>query len=93
MKLNVYTVFDKAVNAYMQPFFCRSKGEAIRSFSEACSDKSSNFFKYSQDYILVELGEYDDQTGLFISREPMRIIGAHEVVPDDVFTADTRVKQ
>jgi len=87
MRLQVYTVYDKAVNAYMQPFYCRTKGEAIRSFTEACCDKKSNFFKYATDYVLMELGEYDDQTGLFASREPMRIVSAHEIIPDDVFNA------
>ncbi|WNK12678.1 MAG: nonstructural protein [Microvirus sp.] len=89
MKLKVYSVHDKAVNAYMQPFYCRSKGEAIRSFTEACSDGKSNFCKYPLDYLLVELGEFDDSSGLFESREPMRIVSATEVRPDDeVFTPE-----
>ncbi|WNK14166.1 MAG: nonstructural protein [Microvirus sp.] len=86
MKLGVYTVFDRAVNAYLQPFFCRSKGEAIRSFTEACADSKSNFGKYPLDYTLVELGAYDDSTGLFESRDPMRIVAAVEVLPLDAVT-------
>lgn len=86
MKLRVYTVFDKAVNAYLQPFFCRSKGEAIRSFTEACADPKSNFGKYPVDYTLVELGEYDDVAGLFDAGEPIRVVSAVEVRPvEDVF--------
>lgn len=83
MKLQVYSVYDKAVNAFLQPFYCRSKGEAIRSFTEACSDDKSNFSKYPLDYFLVELGEFDDSTAVFNTHDPVRIVSAHEVGPVD----------
>lgn len=81
MKLQVYTVFDKAVNAFLQPFYCRSKGEAIRSFTEACSDGKSNFAKYPLDYFLVHVGEYDDSNAIFTTHDPVRIVSANEVAP------------
>ena len=89
MILEVYSVFDKAVNAYMQPFYCRSKGEAIRSFTEAVNDGSKPFGKYSLDYFLVSLGEFDDNSGSFTGHGPLRVIGANEVVIDEVFTPAT----
>lgn len=85
MKLQVYTVFDKSVGAYLQPFFSRAKGEALRSFTEACNDKASNFNKYSLDFTLVLLGEWDDVAGQFTTHDPIRVIGANEVVVDEVF--------
>lgn len=65
MRLIVCSVYDSAVGAYLQPFFCRSKGEAIRSFMSACEDKQSNFARFAKDYTLVYFGHWDDQSGEF----------------------------
>ncbi|QCQ84783.1 nonstructural protein [Blackfly microvirus SF02] len=80
MITEVFSVFDKAVNAFLPPFQCRTKGEAIRSFSEAVNDPSKSFGKYSVDYVLMGLGTWDDNSGLFSPRDPIRIIGASEVI-------------
>jgi hypothetical protein len=85
MRLKVYTVHDKAVGAFLQPFFSRSKGEAIRSFTEACNDANSQFNKHAGDYVLFELGEYDDGSSLFACSEPVRVISALECMFDDPF--------
>jgi predicted acyl esterase len=92
MKLHVYSVFDKAVGAYLQPFYARSNGEALRSFSEACNNGSSQFAKHAIDYTLVRLGEWDDCSGLFVTVDPQRVISASEVVvADDPFTEDKKI--
>lgn len=85
MKLLVFSVYDKAVGAYLQPFFCRSKGEALRSFADACNDEKNNFNKHASDFLLVSLGEYDDAAGTFECVDPVRVISAVEcLVADDV---------
>lgn len=63
MKQKVFVVFDSKVEAYMTPFFCRSKGEALRSWETACNDGQSMMSKHPADYTLFESGEYDDATG------------------------------
>lgn len=80
MKLHVFSVLDKAVGAFLQPFYARSKGEALRSFTEACHDEKSLFAKHGTDYLLMYLGEFDDVTGLFTTGEPERLLGAFEAV-------------
>lgn len=82
MIMQVFTVFDAAVGAYLQPFFCRSKGEATRSFGEACNDKSKPFFNHPLDFTLVYLGEWDDGGAVFNCAPPVRIVSAHECVVD-----------
>lgn len=64
MILKMFTVYDQGVEAYMQPFCCKSKGEAIRSFTETANDPNSQLYKYAPDFTLMEIGEWDDQTGL-----------------------------
>lgn len=62
MKLKVYTVYDKAVGAYLPPFFARAKGDALRMFQASCQNSNHQFFKYAGDYTLFEIGEFDDGT-------------------------------
>ena len=79
MIYEVYSVYDKAVKAYLQPFFMRSKGEAIRSFSAAVNDEKGPFSRNRDDYVLYFVGVFDDNTGLFTSGESQRVLGAAEV--------------
>lgn len=73
-----FAVYDKAVEAYMQPFPVRAKGEAIRSFSLA-ADKGS-FQGALNEYTLYHLGSYDDASGIFTNCPggPQRVISANE---------------
>lgn len=86
MKLQVYCVYDKQVQAYLQPFYCRTLGEAIRSFTEAVNDPGKAFGKYATDYSLMGLGEFDDSSGMFLTHDPVRAISATEVIEEPVVT-------
>lgn len=83
MKLEIFAVHDNAVGAYLPPFFCRSKGEAVRSFSDAVNSEKGVFSQHSIDYTLVYMGTYDDSGGTFDCGVPVRILGASEVKLDD----------
>lgn len=62
MILKMLSVFDIKVGAYLPPMFFRSRLEAIRAFTSACSDPKHDFAKYAEDYTLFELGEWDDSS-------------------------------
>lgn len=77
----VFSVYDKGVEAFMAPFFTRSRGEALRSFLEACADPKIAFHKHPHDYSLFYLGEYDDAKGAFSQPvAPERVLTAQEAV-------------
>ena len=84
MKLQMFSVYDKQVNAYLPVFFCRSMGEAIRSFTEAVNDPNKPFGKYATDYSLMGLGEFDDVSGSFLAHDPVRVIAANEVIEEEI---------
>lgn len=63
MILGVYSVLDEAVNAFLQPFYARSDGEAIRSFSDACVDVKHQFAMHPSDYTLFRIGSFNDANG------------------------------
>nr|QJB20073.1 MAG: nonstructural protein [Microvirus sp.] len=59
---NVYTVHDAKAEAYLDPFFARSHGEAIRSFESAIATPDHPFNRHAKDYSLVHIGTFDDAT-------------------------------
>lgn len=67
MKLGVYSVRDAAVDAWLTPFFARTDGEAVRSFSDACMDVKHQFALHARDYCLYRIGWFDDSTGAVVS--------------------------
>lgn len=82
MILEVYSVYDKAVEAFMQPFFVRAKGEAVRSFMSACTDGKSQFVSHPGDYTLFHIGTFDDASGIISVPQagPVRVITALECI-------------
>lgn len=78
MILELYTVQDSKVGAYMPPFAARSKGEALRSFMSACSDEKHQFNAHRADYVLFHIGSFDDVSGLVLCGSPDRVIGGDE---------------
>jgi hypothetical protein len=94
MKMMIFAVYDAAVNAYMQPFFCRSTAESIRSFTTAVNESGNQMNKYAKDYTLFRLGVYDDQLGVFENNTPMpeRMVTAFDVLaPDELFPESKRI--
>lgn len=62
-KLKIFGVKDTMAEAYMNPFYARSTGEAIRSFADETNKPDSPFNRHPNDYNLFELGEFDQVTG------------------------------
>lgn len=61
----VYSVFDSKAEAYLPPFMFNAHGEAIRAFTDLSNDLNHQFCKYSSDFCLMHLGDFDDSTGLY----------------------------
>lgn len=74
-KMKVYVVHDSKVGAYMQPFFCRTVGEALRSWTAVCNDGKSMMSTYPGDFSLFEVAEYDEGTGRFSQYEVIKSLG------------------
>lgn len=94
-KIEMYSVFDMAVKAFMPLFGARTKGEAIRMFAQLANEKHTNVCKYPTDYWLAFCGFFDDNSGLMEPlKNPERIIGAVEVLEkDDIFPPEKEVSR
>lgn len=62
--LEMYAVYDKAVQAFSRPMFVRARGEALRSFMDECGNEKSELWKHSSDYSLFYLGTFDELSGV-----------------------------
>lgn len=80
MQLTMFAVFDRQVGAYLQPFFMRAQGEALRAFTASVNDPSTGFFKNPEDYSLCELGSFDDNTGVMTAHAPVCVAQAASVI-------------
>lgn len=85
MKLIVCAVYDAAVKAYLQPFFARSTGEAVRGFSDAVNDPKLQFKAHYADYSLFHVATWDDAVAEFTpaGTAPIRLVAAAQVVIDE----------
>lgn len=61
----VFTIYDEKSEAYLQPFFLDTTGQAIRAITDCVADTNHQFNKHPADYTLFELGTYDDSSGTF----------------------------
>ncbi len=82
MRLNTYTIFDTAAGAYMRPFFLQADSQAIRSFKDIALDKDHAVGQHPEDYSLVRVGTFDDQTGLIHPETVEVLINGLRVIAD-----------
>ena len=76
MKQIICTVKDRAADAYGRPMFVPSAGVAIRSFSDEINRNNADnqLFNHPDDFDLYELGEFDDNSGLFALHEQPKLL-------------------
>lgn len=90
MKLQVFAIFDSKAEAFIQPWFSQTIGTAIRSFEQAVNEDGHHFQKFSGDYTLFHLGDFDQVKGNFTQLKSPTNLGlaitfmkeALHVVPD-----------
>ena len=73
MKLFLICVRDRAINAFLKPFFLTHLGGAERAFADEVNNPQSELNKHPEDYDLFQLGTFDDGTGLFEVGVPRQI--------------------
>lgn len=66
MKNQIFSVYDSKAGFFGIPVFFRSKGEAVRAFTDLSCDEKTEVGKHPEDFTLFHLAEFDSETGKFI---------------------------
>lgn len=74
MLMKVFSARDMKAEAFLQPFFMPTQGSAIRAFGDACEKQDSPFYQHPNDYVLYEIGTYDDSDGSLNSLIPIKML-------------------
>ena len=73
MIVKAFAVYDSKATAYMSPFFFPHAGQAIRAFSDTVNDPSTSLNRHPGDFTLFQIGEFDDETGVFTATSPVNL--------------------
>jgi len=65
---HMFAIYDTKAGYYKNPFMLRSKGEAIRGFTDLANDLNTEIGRHPEDFCLFVLGEFDSDKGEFKNR-------------------------
>lgn len=69
MILKAFSVYDSKADVFGAPFLMKKQAEALRAWATVTEEKETAYSKHPADYTLFEMGEYDDNSGIFTSYE------------------------
>lgn len=72
MHLKAFSVYDMKAEAYLPPFFLPTVGMALRAFKDCAQSKDHQFGKNPEDYVLYEIGFFDDHSGILVPADKMK---------------------
>ena len=75
MKIKAYAVYDNKAEAFMQPFFAGNAGLATRTFADNAKNPESIWNRHPNDFVLYEIGEYDENQGILVNYENNKNLG------------------
>lgn len=61
--MEIFSVYDSKMEAYLPPFFQQTVGMAVRSFETAAMDQEHQFHMHGADYTLFHIGSWDQDRG------------------------------
>lgn len=73
MKLLAFTLLDMKTGHFNTPFFMTHPGQAIRAIIDLGQDPSTTIGRHPADFVLCQLGGFDDQTGAFDQVVPQQL--------------------
>lgn len=77
----IFSVRDSASELFGQPFYVPSRGVAMRSFADEVNrqavDNALN--QHPEDFILFELGSFDESTGVLEPCQPVQVSRAKDL--------------
>lgn len=78
--MKIFCMFDIKANAFIQPFAETSTIAALRGFEVAVNEGKSTFNRFPDDFALMELAEFDQQSGKLTVLDPPLSLGTARTV-------------
>lgn len=76
MTKKIYSLKDEKAEAFSQPFFMDTDGQALRALDGIVNNPETQVNRYPQDFTLYRLGTYDEKTGRLESRETPKLLAS-----------------
>lgn len=103
MKTQAYSIYDRKALVYHLPFYALNDAVAVRTLSDVVADPQSMFSRHPNDYVLYQVGEFDDGNGTLTPTVPaVHVIDAATLVkslqseipfPDRATTTEPRATE
>lgn len=74
MEVHHYSIFDQVTQIFNLPFQAHNHNDAIRMFTNAAKDETTNLSKSPSDYNLYYVAIYDNEKGEYITISPKELI-------------------
>lgn len=87
----IFAIHDRKIEAYHTPTYQANEIEAVRGLTAFMSEQQSNLTRFSDDFTLYILGEFDEVTGKHILYEhPKFLISCNTIIRNIL---ETRILQ
>lgn len=71
----IFSIRDAAADAFLPPFVLPKTDMAKRTFGACVNSEDHQFAAYPEDYTLMEIGTFDDETGFVTQDMPPKSLG------------------
>lgn len=85
MLILAFSFFDTKAQIFSAPFFMAHRGQALRAAIDLGTDLQTTVGKYPADFVLYELGTFDDQTGTLTHSAPFSMGPVSSFLPQPGF--------
>jgi len=75
MKMKIFSMYDTKLEGFMRPFFLQTEAVAVRAIIDLAKDPAEQTSKHPEDFVLYELGTFEDHSAVIDQLVPPRRIG------------------
>lgn len=73
MIIKAFSLLDMKTGMFNTPFFMAHTGQAIRACMDLGQDMNTTVGRHPADFMLCEVGTFDDQTGQLLALNPLQL--------------------
>lgn len=82
MKVNVYAIYDVKLSVYHAPVTAINDVGVRRHFAQIFANPKAPYFDYYEDYNIIEIGTFQDESGTLEPVEHRRVATGSEIADE-----------